>query len=460
MTKHGVRPAVLALALTAATAAAHQVQAAGFQLFEESPSAEGNAVAGAAASAEDASTIFFNPAGMTYINQYQTIGGLQIIDPSATFHPHTTTTAPTPISGLAPAPLTGQGNRDLGETTVVPDIYGLAPIGDEWRVGIGITAPYGLITDYGSTTWVGRYYAERSDLKTYDVNPSIAYRATNWLSLGAGIDVLHAHALLKNAIDFGSICANAAGAGTCGLFGLAPQANDGQTSLEANDTTVAWNAGIMLQPLEHTRIGLSYRSRYDLHLDGTATFLVPTAFRALQAAVPAFGGSFMTGSAHAKITLPDTASVAVYHEITPKWALLGDVTWTHWSLFKNLIVTFDNPAQPANVTPENWHDSYRVALGATYMASEDVKLRMGVAYDESPVKSAFRTLRIPDDNRVWISVGYNMVLADGLSLDAAYSHLFYTGNAPVNLTNPNMGTVVGTFSPSVNIFTAGLKYVF
>ena len=129
-------------------------------------------------------------------------------------------------------PLTGESSRDFGVVVPVPHIYVAAPLdfGDKglWA-GIGITAPFGLVTDYGSETWVGRYYAERTQLQTIDVNPFVAYKATDWLSFGAGVDVLHGSGLFKNAVDFGSICSNAAGAGLCGLFGLAPQANDGRS---------------------------------------------------------------------------------------------------------------------------------------------------------------------------------------------------------------------------------------
>lgn len=459
MAKRLLKSAISLLAMTMAIGTAERAGASGFQLFDQSPSGQGNAFAGAGAVAEDASTVFFNPAGMTYLNGYQTVAGLQIITPTGVLSPSTARTAPTAIGGPSMA-LTGQGSRDLSETAVVPNFYFVAPFGEDFRAGLGVSVPFGLVTDYGSNSWVGRYYATRSDLKTIDVNPSVAYKATKWLSLGAGMDVIHAHALLKNAVDFGTICANAAGTATCGLFGLSPQANDGQAALEANDTTVSWNAGAIVQPLEHTRIGLTYRSSYDLHLDGTASFTVPGAFRTLQTAVPAFGGTFLTGGAHAKITLPQTASVAVYQDIDAKWAVMGDVTWTNWSSFQNLIVTFDNPSQPASVTAEKWHDTFRSALGVIFAPNDRSKLRFGVAYDPTPVKSAFRTLRIPDDDRIWLSIGYNLRLLENLSLDAAYTHIFIPGNSPVNLSNASFGTVVGTYDSAVNIFALGLKYTF
>ncbi|HUI16894.1 MAG TPA: outer membrane protein transport protein [Alphaproteobacteria bacterium] len=455
--------AVAALALCAALFAVERAQAAGFQLVDQSPSGEGDAFAGAAAVAEDASTIFANPAGLTYLNGIQAQAGINVIMPDGTFHPTNAKTDPSPIGGL-PMPLTGQGNRDWGEAVAAPHIYFALPLDSITKglwAGLGITAPFGLVTDYGSDSWIGRYYAERTQLKTIDVNPTVAYKATNWLSLGAGVDVLHGSGLFKNAVDFGSICTNAAGAATCGPFGLSPQADDGQANLTGSDTTVGWNAGVILQPLENTRIGLAYRSGYTLHLSGSATFTVPAAYQTLQATVPAFGGNFVTTSALAKVALPATASLSVAQQVTPKWTILGDVSWTQWSSFKNFTVTFANPLQPTQVTPENWHDTFRESLGATYAASDKAKLRFGVAYDPTPVPNAFRTLNIPDDSRIWLSIGYGMQLWGGLSIDAAYTHIFVIGNSPINLASNTQGTVSGTYSgSSVNIVTLGVKYAF
>ena len=460
MPRECLRGAVAVLALAGVLAWGEGAWAAGIQLFDQGPSGQGEAYAGAGAVAEDASTVFFNPAGMTELNGYQTAGGLQIIAPSGTFRPSVARTAPLAGTGAASVPLTGPGNRDFGETVVVPNAYLVAPLTDDLRAGFGLGVPFGLVTDYGNNSWIGRYYAERTALTTVNANPSLAYKVADWLSLGAGADVMHADAQLTNAVDFGSICTNAAGAGACSLFGLAPQANDGQVSLTASDTTASWNMGAMLQPLEHTRIGLAYRSSYNLHLGGTAVFATPAAYRTLQAAIPAFGGNFTTTGARANITLPATASLSLDQGLSERWTLLADVSWTQWSSFKNLIVTFSNPLQPAEVIPENWHDTLRESLGLIYAPNDKSKLRLGVAYDPTPTKAATRTFLVPDDTRIWLSVGYNLQLMEHLSLDAAYTHLFIPGGSKVSLSNANQGAITGTFSSAVNVFALGLKYQF
>ncbi|HLI13440.1 MAG TPA: outer membrane protein transport protein [Alphaproteobacteria bacterium] len=420
---------------------AENVQASGFQLFDQSPSGQGNAFAGAAAAAEDASTIFFNPAGMSNLSGYQTEAGVQIILPSLTLHPTKATTA-------GGAPLTGPQSVDGGSTAFIPNFYVMAPLGDRARVGFGIESPFGLETDYGEN-WIGRYYAEESNLRTLNFNPSVSYKMADWISVGAGLDIMYSDVFLSNAVDFGTIFA---------AGGFTPQSQDGQLKLQANTVGFGWNAGIMLQPLDHTRLGLSYRSPVHLGFDGQAHWSAPTAIRTFQALIG--NTAFQSGGAHASINLPETVSAAVAQELDSKWTLLGDVTWTHWDRFQALSVGFDNPVQPPIVIPESWHDTFREALGVTYKATDKAKLRLGVAYDPTPTKSSTRDLRIPDTDRFWLSVGYNLHLIDNLSLDAAYTHIFALTDGAVNLTSATQGNVSGTYSAEVNIFAVGFKYTF
>lgn len=450
MGKRFVKTAVSVLAVLAAAGAVGHAYASGFQLFEQSPSGQGNAFAGAAAVAEDASTIFFNPAGMTHLNGNQVVGGIHLVVPEATFRPTSAKTS----SG---ASLTGDPNPDGGGPSPVPNLYVMGSITDDLKAGVGVESPFGLSTDYGKN-WIGRYYAIESSLQTINFNPSLAYRVTDWASVGAGLDVLYADARLTNAIDFGSVCTTSAASAFCPLFGLSPQANDGTAKVQSNDLALGWNVGAMFKPLEHTRVGVAYRSKYVLEFAGQANFAVPAAFRTFQTAIG--NTAFQSGSARTKITLPETASIAVYQQIDPKWAVFGDVTWTRWSRFQALVISFDNPAQAQSITQENWHNTFREALGLSYAPNEKSKLRLGVAYDPTPVRTTFRTVRIPDDDRFWLSAGYHLDVTKDLSLDAAYTHIFVLGNGEVDLSSPIAGNINGTFDSQVNIFTIGLKYQF
>jgi long-chain fatty acid transport protein len=430
--------------------AGEKAYAAGFQLFDQSPSGQGEAFAGAAAVHEDASTIFFNPAGMGFLNDYQAIAGVQIISPDFTFKPtHATTGAGTPLMGTS---------GTAGVVTPVGNFYVMAPLGDDFRVGLGVGTPFGLVTDYGNT-WIGRYYAQRTTLKTYNFNPSLSYKPTDWLSVGGGFNVMYADAFLSNAIDFGSILNP--------VIGTAPQSQDGQAKLTADGTGYGFNGGVIVKPLEHTTVGLSYRSMVHLDLNGRATFsTTPTVSQTLallQELHNPLGSAFQSTGVHTTLNLPESASLAITEDLTDKWLLLGDLTWTHWSRFKDLVANFDNPAQPQQAVQEQWSDTVRWAGGVQYKASEKAKLRLGVAYDPTPTSTEFRTFRIPDADRFWLSAGYNVELIPNLSLDFAYTHIFALTNGEVNLVNnpaAPAGNINGTFDLSANIFAIGLKYNF
>ncbi len=428
-------PRTLLLAFLTVAGLGGPAHAAGIQIFEQSPSGQGNAFAGAAAVAEDASTIFFNPAGMAFLDGSQVVGGLHIIIPRARFENG---------GSLNPvgAPQPGTQSIDGGALAVVPNFYVAHALTDRLWLGFGANSPFGLVTDY-DTQWVGRYQADRSELTTINLNPSIAYRVTDWLSLAAGFDLVYADALLSNAVDFGA------------LLG-APGTLDGNSEVLGDDWAPSWNVGVMLQPFEGTRIGLAYRHKSVLHLRGNADFLVPAGAAAVLA-----GGAFIDTGVRAKITMPETATLAVYQQVTPELEVFADVTWTRWTRFQQLVVVFDNPLQPASVLQLNWNNTFRVAGGLNYKVGDRSKLRFGFAYDPSPVTDFNRGPRIPDDDRYWFSVGYSLEVLDGLSLDVAFTHILVPGDVDINFAPGGVaGTVRGKYDANVNIFTAGVKWVY
>jgi len=287
----------------------------------------------------------------------------------------------------------------------------------------------------------------------------VSYKANDWLSVGGGFNVLYSEAFLSNAIDFGSIFNP--------ILGTAPQSQDGKSKIAVSGTGYGFNGGAIVQPLEHTKIGLSYRSMVHLDLDGRANFqttpTISNALAFLQALHSPIGSAFQSTGVHTKLNLPESASLAITQDVTDKWTLLGDATWTHWHRFQSLVADFNNPAQPQIALEEHWNDTVRWAGGAQYKASDKAKLRLGMAYDPTPTKTSFRTLRIPDADRLWLSAGYNVELIPNLSLDFAYTHIFGLTNSEVVLANnPSTpaGNINGTFDTSVNIVALGLKYNF
>lgn len=377
--------------------------AAGFALIEQNASGLGNAYAGQAAAATDASTIFFNPAGMTLLPDRQLVLAGHLIKPQAEF------TGTSTIGG-------GDGG-DAGGLALVPNAYYAFRLTPDVHLGIGMNAPFGLATKYDST-WAGRTQAIKSELKTVNLNPSIAWKASNTLSLGAGLSLQYAEATLTNA----------------SAFGLA--------TVKGDDVSWGFNLGALWHVNDATRIGLAYRSEVDYTLEGTVTF----------SGLPAGNGPVT-----ADATLPDSASLSLFHKLNERWNLLADVTWTSWSDFDELRIVRTSGVV-VGLTPENWDDSFRYSVGANYHLNDKLTLRGGVAYDETPVSDVYRTARIPDESRTWIAVGAQYRLSERSKIDVGYAHLFVE-DARINKTESGV-TLTGTYEASVDILSAQLTVDF
>lgn len=403
-----LRPTRLAtgLVLAGATSFAH---AAGFALIEQNASGLGNAYAGQAAAATDASTIFFNPAGMTLLPDRQLVLAGHLIKPSAEFSGGNNF----PIPGVN----TGGDGGDAGSLAFVPNAYFAFRLTPGIHLGVGVNAPFGLKTEYDSN-WAGSTQAIKSEVKTINFNPSIAWKATESLSLGAGVSIQYIEATLSNAT------ATAAGVGT----------------VKGDDYGWGFNLGALWQLGEATRVGLAYRSEVEQRLEGDLTF------SASPSVVPVSAG----------VTLPDSASLSFFHQLDQRWELLADVTWTGWSDFDELRIV--RAVGAPLVTPENWDDNYRYSVGANYRWNDRLTLRGGVAYDATPVSDTYRTARIPDESRTWIAFGAQYRLSPKTVLDVGYAHLF-VDDARINKTEGPV-TLTGEYDASVDILSAQLTLNF
>lgn len=387
------------------------VHAAGFALIEQNASGLGNAYAGAAAVAEDASTVYFNPAGMTLLPDRQFVVAGHLIKPKAEF------------SGtVSPAIGGGQGG-DAGDWALVPNAYLAYRVAPDVHVGIGLNSPFGLKTEYDSD-WIGRYQAIKSDVKTLNLNPSIAYRVSDTLSLGAGIDVQWVKATLTNRQPLG-----------------APPAPVTLVTIKGDDYGWGYNLGALWQATPATRVGLSYRSEIDYTLEGSSS-----------ASDPVVG--MLNGPVTAKVVLPDSASLSLFHKLSAEWDLLADVSWTGWSDFDDLPIE----GTVNKNTIEHWEDTLRYALGATRHMSEKFSLRGGVAYDEAPVSDVYRTPRIPDGARIWVAVGGQYRLGNGSAIDFGYAHLFI--NDPGLRITDNFTTLTGEYDSAVDILSVQFTHSF
>jgi long-chain fatty acid transport protein len=469
------------VSLSGALTVSH-AQAAGFQLFEQSVSGLGTAFASTAA-AEDASTVWTNPAGMSYLSGGNfTLGG-HIVKPTASFENNgSRTLLPTP-SGL---PMSGGNGGDAGGIAVLPNLYYAHSITDRLSLGIGVNSPFGLTTEYDDG-WVGRYHALKSALTIININPSAAWKINDSFSIGGGLNLQYAKAELTSAIDFSTACiagiSQAAAAqifaatgipatpaqiqgavgAQCGPGGFTTPGNsakDGKATIKGDNWGYGINLGFMWQIVPSTRLGLSYRSSVEQELDGDATYQVPAGLPGAVASSPRFANT----GVKAEVDLPESVSLGLHSQIDEQWALMGDLTWTKWSRFEELRVKFNNGA-PDNVTTEKWDDSFRIAIGGSYKPTSAWTLRAGVAYDQSPVPEEHRTPRIPDNDRTWLSFGANWKITQNISLDFGYAHIFVK-DASVNLSaaeaeNNARGSLKGNYSnPSVDIISIQYNHRF
>jgi long-chain fatty acid transport protein len=421
--KHKIIPAAIGLM---SAMAATSVSASGFAIIENSASGMGNAFAGGAAGAEDASTIWFNPAGMTRLNN-EIVGALHVILPDAQFTDENSTSA---LGGA----LDPTNTDKTGETNLpgrVPNFYWVKKLDEEFTFGLGINAPFGLATEY-QDDWIGRYHAVASDTVSVNINPSIAYKSGQ-LSLGFGINAQYMDVILSSAVDLGSACVGAElasqiPAGTCASVGASPQGSDGFADLNADGWSYSYNLGLLYELSEDARIGVAYRSGFDQTVNGHADFTVPGNLAFLTAS-----GNFTDTTITGTVTLPSVLSVSYFQNINEKIALMADVSLTSWSNFDELRIVYDS-AQPDSATTEDWHDTTRVSFGMNYRASEKWLYRFGVAYDESPIPSAERrTPRIPGNDRTWLSLGFTHQIEKDMSYSVGYAHLFID-DAAINNT--------------------------
>lgn len=443
----------------AAAAAGFSTQAfsAGFALIEQGASGQGVAYAGAAAIGEDASTVFFNPAAMTRLSGQQIVVAGHLIVPTFDFTNNGSTT-------FAGTPLTGQ-NADGGETSFVPNFYWAGAFDNGLHVGVGVNVPFGLATDY-DTGWVGRYHALKSEITTINVNPAIAWKATEKVSLGIGLSVQYIDIELTNNIDSYAACLNI-NAAACGLLtptaGLASQ--DSAAKLEGDDTSIGWNVGLLFDLTDKDRLGIAYRSSIKHDIKGQASFnLDPGLQGVADAASASIGFNILQNTAlSAGAELPETLSISYVRDFNPNWSLLADYTWTGWSHLDTVEVVLAGGVPGNDPTLDlAFRNTNRVSVGAHYKPGNNWIFRGGLAYDETPVRSdQQRTARVPDNDRTWLSLGFGYEPSKSWSFDVGYSHLFVSDTGIDNLTATSSGaTLTGTYDASVDILSAGVNFNF
>lgn len=381
--------------------------ASGFAVQNQTGAGNGNAFAGAAATAEDASTIFFNPAGMTYLPQGHNISVVGTIlertikykdTGTRTFNNGAPFTAP-PGSLSINAP-TGNGG-DGGGVGLIPAGYWSYAYSKDLRFGVGVSPTFGNETEY-SKNFRGFNSGFSAAQVQININPSIAYKLNDMVSLGAGISFAHQEIELKQGIPLKS------------PFGPAGLPAGNFVKVTGDDWATGFNLGALFQFSPNTRLGLTYRSetRFDLEGKQKVHIVTPAVAALIQ-------------DVKASIDMPASASLAISHQMD-RWQFLGDYTWTGWNSVDTVKLKNRHTNALITTLPFNFENTYRVGFGVNYQYNDKVKTRFGVAYDKAPVKSAaFRTMTLPDSDRIWLSFGAKYSLSKESSLDIGYSHIFF-----------------------------------
>lgn len=397
----------------AATVASCGALASGFQLQEQSASGLGVAYSGMAAAVQDASTVFWNPAGMSWLPGGGVVLAANYVIPSFKF---------TGSPGASTYEAFGNGG-DGGVPALVPAFYAYTTLSPQLAVGLAVNAPFGLSTEWDSQ-WAGMFYAIRSKVQTLNINPVISWKVNQYFSLAVGVSYEQLKATLTNAVT--------------------PLIPTAQGRLDGSEWGWGWNAGALVDFGQGTRLGATYRSAIGYTINGTLSFNEP-------ALAPLDSG------AKVDLRLPQTFSLALSQKFTEQLRALVDFTATGWNSISALnVVATSGPAAglPVSSTPLNFKNSWRAGVGLEYQINPPWLVRAGVAYDRSPVQDAYREPRLPDDDRTWLAVGARFEPAPAWAIDFGYAYLWIK-SAPSELSSaaalPVPGTLVGTYKSSSSV---------
>jgi long-chain fatty acid transport protein len=423
--------------------------AGGFQVLEQSGEGTGNANAGATAGYGDGSEIAINPGAMGWIEGTQLSHTSHLVISQAEF---TNTGSSNVSTGI---PISGSNGPDGGGTAYVPNIYLVHQLNDQVNVGLGVNAPFGLTTEYDSE-WVGRYHAIKSELTTIDVMPAVSFKPMDNLSLGIALDLMYADAELTNAVDYGTVAFGTLGPAAATALGLAPQSADGIAKVDGDDWAYGYHLGAAYKYDDSgSRIGLSYHSKVDVDISGNATFGVPTSALALTST-----GAFTDTGASASVSLPEYVNVGWIHNVNDRLSILGELAWTRWSRFDELRVQFDS-VQPDSVVDEGWDNTWRAALALNYKVMDNMRVRTGFTYDESPISDdSHRTPRIPGNDRKWLALGVDYDFTEDVTFGINYAHVFVSDNTSTNIVDSTGNNLVGDWDLAVDLINVNFIWNF
>lgn len=392
-----------------------QADAAGFYIQEQSVSGLGAAFAGQTAMPRDASTVYFNPAGMTYLEGAHGNVGAHILAPKSDLSDR---------GSDAPGPLpNGDESDNPYDVEVVPNLHFTQQLNDRLWAGISVTAPFGLANEYDEG-WFGRFDSTKTELRTVNIQPSIAYKLNDKFSIGGGVDIQYVDALLERALT---------------------QGTEGISRLEGEGMGIGFNIGLMYDITEETRLGLHYRSTMNHNLDGRIQAI-------------GTGADFSFGG-NVDLDLPDMINFGIAHKLNDATTIMAGATHFGWSNYKDISTRLDSGATLSTIE-QNYKDTWAFNLGIEHEFNNSWTGRAGVQYDQTPTQDGYRSTTTPDGDRIWASVGGTYKFDDKWSLDLAATYIDIA-DEEISLTrNGGAATIEAGTSGHVGIFAIGVNYKF
>lgn len=408
-----------AVSLAALVCAQGSAQAGAFGLREQSATGQGLSFAGVASGSGGGSSLFWNPATIGLIPGFQSEWHAAAIIPRSEITP--VFTLPAGLAALGPS-------GDIGLDAVVPSSYTSYQLNDRWTIGFSTNAPFGLATK-PNPIWAGQLYARTTSVFSFEAGPSVAYRVNDWLTVGAGVRAQYFKVRYFSAI----------GPSPTFPSPFAPSAG-----LEGDGWGFGYSLGAVLTPFAGTTIGIGFRSAVEHELDGQFQY----------AGIPIRAG----------LVLPETVSVGLSQRFTDAFTLHATAEWTNWSRlgFPRVYGPTGALFGPIPALPLDYDDGWFFSVGGEYRLNPAWTLRAGLGYEISPIDVENRSPRLPDADRIWLSLGATYNWSDQLSFDLGYTHIFSVGNTDINIApgNPNFrGAVfVADVDSSVDIISASVKY--
>ncbi|WP_204124909.1 OmpP1/FadL family transporter [Pseudomonas sp. 008] len=400
----------------------------GLALNEQSASNAGTAYAGRSSSALDSSTVYGNPAGLSKLKNSQVSNGFALVDVAVDI-----TNASSSASG------TNKG--DSVPLTAIPFGYFSVPVDERFTFGLGLYGTYGLVNNYESS-FQGRYHGSYSKVQVKTLNPAIAFRVNDRLSLGGGLTVNRIENQLESFVDTGAL----------------NNGKDTKIKVKGNDTAIGYNLGLLIDLTESTTWGITYHSKIDFHVKGKTRISESPA---------AFG---LDGNYNNKLdeTMPESIDTSFTHHFDDRWTGYIGATWTRWSRIQRVeALNRGLPVLGQQLGFDNTGDDFKLhntlagAVGLSYQLSSKWLLRTGYAYDPSPARNSHRNVRLPVGNRNAIAIGAAFSPSRDWTVDIAYGYL-RESSTTVNQANTNgaQPSYKAEYNNSAHIVAAQLTYKF